>query len=206
MAKITIDVGTAADDGTGDPLRTAFVAVNTNFTEVYTAGPVGSNVRITNNSIITTNTNGNLVLAPNGVGKVTANVDIVPNTANVRNLGSSTLLWDTVYSRTASVAGNITGGNVITTGLVSAATLKVNQISSDDSSFVRVEDGLDVNGDIDAEAITVTEYFGLPIYANVTVRDSTITTPSTGMMIYITGTGMQVRGATAWNTVAGTGT
>ena len=45
----------------------------------------------------------------------------------------------------------------------------------------------------------------LAVYANTTVRDSVITTPAPGMMIYVTGTGMQVRGATSWNTIAGSG-
>jgi hypothetical protein len=35
MAKQTINIGTIANDGTGDPLRTAFTKVNENFTEVY---------------------------------------------------------------------------------------------------------------------------------------------------------------------------
>jgi plastocyanin len=35
MAKQTIGIGTAANDGEGDPLRTAFIKVNENFTEVY---------------------------------------------------------------------------------------------------------------------------------------------------------------------------
>lgn len=48
--------------------------------------------------------------------------------------------------------------------------------------------------------------FKLAVYANATVRDSTITSPQPGMMIYVTGTGMQVRGATSWNTIAGSGT
>lgn len=37
MAKQTIGIGTLANDGTGDPLRTAFDKVNDNFTEVYDA-------------------------------------------------------------------------------------------------------------------------------------------------------------------------
>ena len=96
MAQLIIDTGTAANDGTGDPLRTAFTETNTNFTAIYTAGPVDSNVRITDNTILTLNTNGNLVLAPNGVGKVVANVDIVPNSANIKNLGSTGARWNTV--------------------------------------------------------------------------------------------------------------
>ena len=35
MAKQTINIGTTANDGTGDPLRTAFDKVNDNFNEVY---------------------------------------------------------------------------------------------------------------------------------------------------------------------------
>lgn len=35
MAKQTVGIGSAANDGTGDPLRTAFDKVNDNFNEVY---------------------------------------------------------------------------------------------------------------------------------------------------------------------------
>jgi hypothetical protein len=44
MAKQVINIGTTANDGTGDPLRTAFDKVNDNFTELYSddAGDVGS--------------------------------------------------------------------------------------------------------------------------------------------------------------------
>ena len=35
MAKQTIGIGTTANDGTGDPLRTAFDKTNDNFTELY---------------------------------------------------------------------------------------------------------------------------------------------------------------------------
>lgn len=35
MAKQTINVGTSANDGTGDPLRDAFIKTNDNFTELY---------------------------------------------------------------------------------------------------------------------------------------------------------------------------
>lgn len=38
----TINVGSAANDGTGDPLRTAFQKVNTNFAEVTKRGGVGA--------------------------------------------------------------------------------------------------------------------------------------------------------------------
>lgn len=44
MAQQTINIGTVANDGTGDPLRTAFDKVNDNFNELYSddAGDVNS--------------------------------------------------------------------------------------------------------------------------------------------------------------------
>ena len=35
MAQQTVSIGTSANDGTGDPLRTAFTKINTMFTELY---------------------------------------------------------------------------------------------------------------------------------------------------------------------------
>jgi hypothetical protein len=37
MAQLTIGIGSAVNDGTGDPLRTAFTKTNANFTELYTS-------------------------------------------------------------------------------------------------------------------------------------------------------------------------
>jgi hypothetical protein len=37
MAKQTINVGTTANDKSGDSLRSAFIKINANFTELYTS-------------------------------------------------------------------------------------------------------------------------------------------------------------------------
>jgi hypothetical protein len=127
MTQYVINIGTFPNDGTGDPLRTAFNETNLNFDQVFAAGPVGSNVRIANNTILTTNTNGNLVLAPNGTGVVQANVNIVPNTSNIRNLGSADRRWSTVYLQYANISGNLSvGGNFDVAGdLTVGANLSV---------------------------------------------------------------------------------
>ena len=44
MTKQTITIGAVPNDGTGDPLRTAFTKVNANFTELYTADTVLSTI------------------------------------------------------------------------------------------------------------------------------------------------------------------
>lgn len=115
MSQYTINIGALPNDGTGDPLRTAFNDVNLNFNQVFAAGPVLSNVQIANNTILTTNTNGNLVLAPNGTAVVQSNVSIVPNTANIRNLGSTTQRWATVYSQYINTTQINSSGTLITT-------------------------------------------------------------------------------------------
>lgn len=107
MTQYVINIGALPNDGTGDPLRTAFNETNLNFDQVFAAGPVLSNVRIANNTILTTNTNGNLILAPNGIGVVQSNVNIVPNAANIRSLGTGTQRWSSLYVQYANVSGNI---------------------------------------------------------------------------------------------------
>jgi len=120
--QIIIDIGAAANDGTGDPLRTAFDYVNDNFSNVWATGLPESNVTFDGNRILTVNTNGNLVLSPNGVGVVESNVSIVPNLNRAHNLGSSDHRWDTLYvwymnANNMAITGNLSvGGNLYVTG------------------------------------------------------------------------------------------
>jgi hypothetical protein len=118
MTQYVINIGTIPNDGTGDPLRTAFNETNLNFDQVFAAGPVLSNVQIANNTILTTTTNGNLILAPNGIGVVQSNVHIVPNTSNIRNLGAADRRWSTVYVQYANVSGGLTVADLTATGNV----------------------------------------------------------------------------------------
>jgi hypothetical protein len=117
-----INTGNVANDGTGEPLRTAFTQVNLNFDQVFNAGPVGSNIEIVNNSIITTNTNGNLILAPNGVGAVVVRSTLAPDLPNIRSIGTSTNRFNTVYAQylnanTSTFSGNLyVNGNLNVTG------------------------------------------------------------------------------------------
>ena len=74
MAQQTVNLGSSANDGTGDPLRTAFDKINDNFDEVYSVTAVGTNIDITGNKIISTNTDGNVVLDTNGTGIVVVDI------------------------------------------------------------------------------------------------------------------------------------
>ncbi len=146
MAQQIIDTGAAANDGTGEPLRDAFTAVNENFTEVYAAGPVGSNVVISGNTITVTGVNNNLVLRANGIGNVQANSSIMPSIDAVYDIGAPTQRVDTVYAQyfvgngsgitgvTAAAASNIslgfsnvtvTAGGPVTIGIQSTGNTAV---------------------------------------------------------------------------------
>lgn len=162
-----INYGNTANDGQGDPLRTAFIKTDDNFDAIWAAGPVGSNVSIVNNTIQVSDTNGSLTLSPNGIGNVRVTRPVVPNSNNTHDLGSANLRY-----RAAWVGSG----------------------------------GLDVSGDVSAGNVSAGVSLGLPVYANSATRDAAISSPQPGMMVFITGTGLQVRGATAWNTVPNTAT
>lgn len=120
MAQQIIDVGAAPDDGQGDTLRTGFTKTNDNFTEIYAAGPVGSNVRIANNTITTTVVNSDLILSPNGIGATRIQSGLFPTYNNTYELGSPTMRWETGYFGTGGLdvlgpvnfRGNITLNNL----------------------------------------------------------------------------------------------
>ena len=128
MTQYTIDIGAVPDDGQGDPLRTAFDYTNLNFDQIFAAGPVGSNVRIFNNTITTTVINSNLVLSPSGIGRIQLNNTLFPRADNVYDLGSPTLRFNSIYIGTGglnvpniNVPGNITGNNFFANGFISSA-------------------------------------------------------------------------------------
>lgn len=124
MGQIIINTGNVANDGLGTPLRNAFDQVNYNFTQLFNTGPSGSNIVIANNTISVTNTNGNLILATNGVGSIVPAANFVPDIPNVRSLGAGTNRFNTVYAQyinanTGTFAGNVyVAGNLQVTGNV----------------------------------------------------------------------------------------
>ena len=82
MAQQTIGVGSSANDGTGDPLRTAFNKINANFSELYgdtaeandilddTSPQLGGNLDINGFNITSARSNENIRIIPNGTGTV----------------------------------------------------------------------------------------------------------------------------------------
>lgn len=105
MSQLVINIGGSANDGTGDPLRTAFTKINTNFSELYAKGAAGSNLDLSGNEIAATNSNGNVELAPNGAGRVVVvddSITINSSKTPVHNTGADgdsagMVAWDANY-------------------------------------------------------------------------------------------------------------
>ena len=89
MAKQTINIGSAANDGTGDPLRTAFDKINDNFQELYDrfGGSTVPNIEIVGSEIENKVTNENITLTTNGTGTISLGAD-TSVTGNVTYAGS----------------------------------------------------------------------------------------------------------------------
>jgi hypothetical protein len=105
MAKQNINVGTAANDKKGDSLRAAFVKVNSNFTELYTELGLVNDVTLSLGAFefagSTLSTTDSTAIVIDQAATITSNLsvggDILPQTANGGDLGSSTLPWRSLY-------------------------------------------------------------------------------------------------------------
>ena len=104
MAKQNINIGSSANKGDGDPLRTAFTKINSNFTELYDA--VGLNDGLVNigslefnGSTITTTDSSQIEIAQEVriTSDLTMQGSIVPNIDNRFDLGSPDNQWRSLY-------------------------------------------------------------------------------------------------------------
>ena len=130
MAKTTINVGSNANDGTGDDIRSAFISVNSNFTELYDASPITSSISFAGNTISTNVSNANLKLEASGSGSIELEgIQIRDN--HIEGIRSNE---DLIVS--ASGTGNI---------IIGAIRINGTTLSADDSSSIKINETLQVN-------------------------------------------------------------
>ena len=107
MAQVTLNVGTNANDGTGDTLRAAMVKVNTNFTELYASPLIASGISVTGNEIKASRSNDDLVLTPSGTGAVTISNLTIDSNINLTDNKIKTTVSNSNLELSASGTGNI---------------------------------------------------------------------------------------------------
>lgn len=95
-----INVGTTADDGSGDYLRDALIKTNTNFQNLWQVGAVDTNLDLTGTTIASVTANSDITLDPNGTGKIVLSSSVEPDTTDTKDLGSTTKSWKDIHANT----------------------------------------------------------------------------------------------------------
>ena len=179
MARQNINIGSSANDGTGDPLRTAFDKINDNFVELYGTdndiNTLDANLDVSTFAITTGVTNGDITVTPNGTGSIklgamkfngtTLSSDdstiinineglVVDGTANIS--GATTLATSLTLATGATVTGIDNGA------LGSSATLLATQgaiktyvdaqVTAQDLDFA-CDDSTTLSIDLDSESL-----------------------------------------------------
>ena len=161
MAQQTLNVGSNANDGTGDTLRAAMQKVNTMFTEVYASSLFNDSISLVGNNITATRSNDNLVIRPSGTGTVAIdklvvdnNIQLTDNIISTTNSNSNLKLSasgtgsieiakadinggaidNTVIGGTTPAAATFTTATVNTQAVIDGITIKDNEITTNASN------------------------------------------------------------------------
>lgn len=155
MAQITLNVGSNANDGTGDTLRSAMQNVNTMFTELYLSPLSGGDLSFSGNEISATRSNEDLVFKPSGTGAISFPAIRINDNA----------IEGTRSNENINLLPNGTGSVVFGAIKISGTSL-----SSDDSSIININDGLIVDGTMNVS--------GAATLSGATNLGSTLAVPS----------------------------
>ena len=197
MARQNINIGSSANDGTGDPLRTAFDKINDNFVELYGSdnniNTLDANLDVNNFAITTGVTNGDITVTPNGTGNI--------------NLGSITINGSTI---SANDSTQITiAENIQTTGILNvsgaatiggATTLSTSLTLASGATVTAILDE-DAMGSDSATALATQQSIKAYIDAQNTAQDLDFSTDdSTSLSIDLDDEVMQFSGGNGINT------
>ena len=171
MALQSINIGTAANDGTGDNLRVGGDKINDNFSEIYTAFGDGSTL----SSLAVTALNGATANELVTVGSTTTELDAE---ANLTFDGSTLAVSGNV---TIANAGNI--GSVGDTDAIAIASGGAVTFSQRDvhSSGITIADGGEIGSASDTDAITISAA-GVATFSQRDVHSSGITVADGGQI------------------------
>ena len=140
MARQNINIGSSANDGTGDPLRTAFDKINDNFVELYGGdndiNTLDANLDVNNFAITTGVTNGDITVTPNGTGSIKLGaMKFVGTTMSSDDSTQITIAENIQTTGTLNVAGaaTITGATTLSTSLALASGATVTGILDEDA-------------------------------------------------------------------------
>ena len=187
MAQQNINIGSSANDGTGDPLRTAFDKINDNFDELYgstaeandliedSTPQLGGDLDVNGRRITSARSNEDIILLPNGTGGVVASAVRIAGTTLSSDDSSSITIAEGLQ---ANGAVNIDGATTMasTLAVTGVATFTATPVFSGD---ITVSD--DINLTSDSAVIT----FGADTDTTLTHTDGTgLTLNSTNKLCF----------------------
>ena len=155
MAQQTLNIGSNANDGTGDTLRVAMDKVNDNFNELYASPLFSGDLSFSGNEISATRSNDDIVFVPAGTGAVSFPA-IRINDNNIEGTRTN----DDINLLPAGTGSVVLG----------AIKIKGTSLSSDDSASININDGLIVDGTLDVS--------GAATLSGATNLGSTLAVPS----------------------------
>ena len=195
MARQVINIGSSANDGTGDPLRTAFDKINDNFVELYGGdndiNTLDANLNTNNFAITTGVTNGDITITPNGTGSI--------------KLGALKFNGTSISSDDSSIV-NINEGLVVdgTASISGAATLSTSLALASGATVTAILDE-DAMGSNSATALATQQSIKAYVDSQVTAQDLDFACDdSTTLSIDLDSESLQFSGGTGITT-AGTG-
>jgi len=172
MAQITLNVGSNANDGTGQTLRSAMQDVNTMFTELYASPLFADGISISGNNISANRTNDDLVLSPSGTGSVVmpklivdSNISITDNEITTTQSNSDLVLSASGSGSVVINSADINGGNIDNT-VIGGTTPVAGTFTT-----------LTVNGSMTMDGVTIADN---TISANASNSDLELTGNGTG--------------------------
>ena len=139
MAQQTLNIGTTANDGTGDTLRVAMDKVNDNFDEIYASPLFNEHITISGNEIRANRSNDDLVFGPSGTGSIVFpaikindnnieatrsndDINIVPSGTGSVKIGSISIRDNVVSTNTSNADLELTPSG---TGIVTAPEITI---------------------------------------------------------------------------------
>ena len=167
MARQNINIGSNANDGTGDDLRTAMQKINTNFTELYAETSVDSGITISGNTISSNRSDDDIVFEPSGVGAVrfpavTINDNAITGTRSNEDLtisasGTGNLILGSLRVNGTTISSDDSSKITISENVDITGTLQVNEINSADSTAIQINDGVNISGTTNTATLFVND-------------------------------------------------
>src|SRR5210317_2049139 len=187
MAKLTVNIGTSANDRTGDNLRTAFNKINQNFDELYTElGLDDASLNLGafefTGSVMTTTDSSAITIdqAVTVSSDLTVGGDVVPSTDLGSSLGSATKRFKDLYiSNNTIFLGNTSlgvssGGDLTVGGASVSSVIDYNDIQNKPTLFDGAYSSLTGKPTIPADVGDLTDTGGLLGAGGIALTDLSV--------------------------------